>query len=698
MDRNSHQKEVERKPEAEKPAENGGGLHRQVQELRDANAPLAQTKNTAQTHLPALEISGAKEMTLPLKAGEGPYGALQRQHPEWEHKRLLEEAHNVKKQTGQSTFRQSEQFYYKEDGSITSRVQTNGGYLETTSKDGKALETRNVSRDAGGPLSEKKPEAVEKKPEAAPGKPDVERKEWTIAVELAATLPGGKDNPNGYGADNKLKYLKQLAAETAGKPVSFVVHAERTVDSKGNLCHREDKPLSDEKAAACDIKAEEKGRQRTERYFIHDGKIEQLPDSTARNEKDSVKGLLKDAQELSPSNKIGLIIQSHGAGSDGIKTNRGELSLDKLSGSIKEGLAGSGHDKLDILDFDACNMGSVSVLNKLSSVSKNVVASAASEAAKDTGERGDGQNISAALRSLLSNPSQSGREFASGIVEQARAGENGEGKQNNTVTLASFDMEKYQDFKQSLDKFGQQLTHALSDKNSRDQIKQIIEQSVRPETEAPETESHERDLRSFAQNTLAAIESGKLKPSDRGLEEASREFLKSLDTLESNHFGEKTRGYEELAGLTANIPGKEALDRREVGRLLSPLHETAGELKKLLDEDLKFTDKKDVLEQLKGMTKDLYQALEGDPGNPVGKLRQAEKSISAASDLPELVSSIEKMRGLLQHLEGTQIGKFLASDGEQEYSSIRAKYHKSQTRGIAQGWDAFLAKLESTPY
>jgi hypothetical protein len=256
-------------------------------------------------------------------------------------------------------------------------------------------------------------------------------------------------------------------------------------------------------------------------------------------------------------------------------------------------------------------------------------------------------------------------------------------------------MERYQDFKQSLDRFGRQLALLGADRKNMAELRQIVESSIRPETEAPETESHERDLRSLVQNTLFAIEAGKLKPSDHGLEESGRDFLKNLDTLTSNRFGDKGKGYEDLSGLTANIPGREILDRKEVGRLLSPLHETDSQLRKLLEEDLKFSDKKAVVEELKGLKEELYPILEGAPGNPVRQLRQVEKAIAGAGDLGEMVNSIQEMRALLQHLENSQIGKILASDGEQEYRSLRAEYNRTQTRGIAPGWDAFLSRLES---
>ena len=213
----------------------------------------------------------------------------------------------------------------------------------------------------------KKPGA---KPEEAKTAP-LPHKDWTVAVELGATLPGDPSNPKGWGAQAQLKELKKLAESTKGKSVNFMVHAEMPEDKKGNIC--DNKPDGD--SSACVTDAQNKNRAVTERFFIHDGKIEQLPDKKYKSGADSIKDLLAESGKLAPADKLGLIVQSHGMGTDGIATNLGETSLDGTIGAIKDGLKKTGHEKLDLLDYDSCTMSDVKVLSKSENVARDVVAS-----------------------------------------------------------------------------------------------------------------------------------------------------------------------------------------------------------------------------------------------------------------------------------------------------------------------------------
>ncbi|HEY9677484.1 MAG TPA: hypothetical protein V6C76_05720 [Drouetiella sp.] len=78
-----------------------------------------------------------------LRKGEGPYQALHRQHPEWDHKQLMDEAHRIKKELGPHSFKQGEEFKTNEDGSVSVRSKTHdGGFEQQTRKDGKVTETQ----------------------------------------------------------------------------------------------------------------------------------------------------------------------------------------------------------------------------------------------------------------------------------------------------------------------------------------------------------------------------------------------------------------------------------------------------------------------------------------------------------------------------------------------------------------------------
>lgn len=84
-----------------------------------------------------------EHFSLPLKRGEGPYQALHRTHPDWDHKKLLDESRRILSETGKKSFRQGESFQTNEDGSVTSRMQgQHGAFSDTTSHGGKVMNTR----------------------------------------------------------------------------------------------------------------------------------------------------------------------------------------------------------------------------------------------------------------------------------------------------------------------------------------------------------------------------------------------------------------------------------------------------------------------------------------------------------------------------------------------------------------------------
>ena len=109
----------------------------------DAAAPArpdAAAPTDANSAAPAAQPE--QELTPKLRAGEGPYQALHRQHPEWNDHQLKDQAHKILAQTGRHSFKQGEQFKMNSDGSVTSHLDNrskDGSYTETTSKDGKPV-------------------------------------------------------------------------------------------------------------------------------------------------------------------------------------------------------------------------------------------------------------------------------------------------------------------------------------------------------------------------------------------------------------------------------------------------------------------------------------------------------------------------------------------------------------------------------
>ena len=142
----------------------------------EQNAFYSKLRDTAHGHLPGIDIQGdaehhnlkvtekgkdGKEKTLydqagkekeehTVKAGEGPYQILQRQHPEWNHEQLRDEARKIKKETGRENFAQGEHLKINADGSVVSRKENGENYSEVTSAGGKVKTTSTHTVDGKG--------------------------------------------------------------------------------------------------------------------------------------------------------------------------------------------------------------------------------------------------------------------------------------------------------------------------------------------------------------------------------------------------------------------------------------------------------------------------------------------------------------------------------------------------------------------
>jgi hypothetical protein len=104
-----------------------------------------------------------------------------------------------------------------------------------------------------------------------------------------------------------------------------MVHSEQPLGS-------EEKQFSQARLncnASCTVGATENKRAIIERYFIHDGKIDRLPDAQYEDADEDIQALKQDAGDLAPSARLGLVVQSRGGGGAGITTNIGPFLLIK---------------------------------------------------------------------------------------------------------------------------------------------------------------------------------------------------------------------------------------------------------------------------------------------------------------------------------------------------------------------------------
>jgi len=530
-----------------------------------------------------------------------------------------------------------------------------------------------------------------------------DRKDWTVAIELGSNLPGDKNNPTGWGADHKLQELKRLAKETEGKSVNFVVHAERPFDRKGKPCVPEDGSGDGDKVAACVTKAEENGRAVTERYLIHDGKIDRMPDKHYRDAGQDIQALMKEAGKVAPSDKLGLIIQSHGQGKGGIKTGLGELPLDKTIDAIKGGLKGSGHEKLDILDFDACDMGNAEVLAKSSKVAKDVVASSGVEGATPAG---DGQKITEAMRALMANTKMTGRELGETIVAHARDGINGKSEENSTQTLANFDLEHHGQFVGGMDRFGKALSETIKDPANLKAVQDIVEHTSMPNSGGEPFEAQDRDMKAFAKDVLDDIKSGKFKGDTRELQSAAEGMTQAIDKMATAQYADPAGDNGDMAGLTTAIPGKTILDRAELAKGLSPIHQlnlrfSEDATGKAKGNNGGEAEKPPTIDQKPMILKDINEKLEqlSMVWGPTHQREQlalgaARNDIERATDDRTMTASIEKMGKIVKAYDEGAVGKGLLKDLEQPSWHVQSELLGRMDDKTTPGWNAFIKQLK----
>ena len=497
-----------------------------------------------------------------------------------------------------------------------------------------------------------------------------DKQEWTIAIDLTTSLADGK-----YGAQQKQEQLRDLAEQTKGTDV--------TLDVQYLL------PDSNEKNAGGTLK----------HFQIKDGQIIEQEDTRSKGIAQDIEDLLKKASQEDPSNKIGLILQSHGTTQDGIKDENGNTAnLDQINQAISNGLEGSGHEKLDMLDLDSCLTASTATLNELKNSTDNLVASSQTESA---GPNSDGQNLNAALSNLLEDPSLTGSELAEEFVNEAKEGSNG----NGTATLAHFDMSKVDELDSSLDNLGNTLAELAKDPQNNAVLKKDIEEAARyaPGSDTDETSGLEnRDLKQVLANISESLESGELKDQTGQLQKSLERAIKAEDDVSvSNYTGESKNPTSKLdpektGDLSIFAPSEKFNDTEGTGERANPLNQ----LNKLLSEDtLSHIDSMEDVEQFKSMVVQTYEQILAADIDSASKdavknaLEQDINSLKSAATVDQYKDAARKLN--------TERQTLLASDAEQSYIDLatrtaqekKEKSYKNAQDQEAPGWNKFLDAL-----
>lgn len=326
------------------------------------------------------------------------------------------------------------------------------------------------------------------------------KQEWTIAMYIAT------DFGNECTIEKRTKKLQELAEGTKDKPVTIVV--QTAVKNKD-------------------------GGYDLERFALKNGSIIKLesPGKTKGYAQD-VEDLLKFTTTKYESKNICLTLDSHGTGNGGLHGDVGDMSLASLTKAVKNGLKGTVHEKLDLLQFDACLMAQNGVLESTCDITKHIVASAEPEGTGAGALTADNRQ----LTELLKKPKMTASELADTFVAQSN--DNPDFK-----TLAHFDLEKYSKFRKSLDTFGEKLTKLCANEDNLKVIRKILSETFTygkpnfmPKPAAPGGNGSEHD-NSWWMRRIQSLLGGASFPSDKDApplinRPASGVVLPQLPTLE----------------------------------------------------------------------------------------------------------------------------------------------------------------------
>jgi hypothetical protein len=392
---------------------------------------------------------------------------------------------------------------------------------------------------------------LDAKRNAQPGESSLKQKNpgandagWTLAIDLAANLQL-RDGSNA-GATHQWERIQSLAESTRGKPINLLVKVAEPAPWVKNL---PDGPL---------LRVQEKHEVGT--YLINDGHIKLLSKEESRGAEADLNELLKQA--ASRPGKLGLIIQSHGGGVDGLETDNGAIPLASLTESIEKSLTGTARSKLDLLDFDSCMMGQMEVLDRIAPLARQVLASSDVECAKPGIM--DGQNLKAALSDLISNPAMTANDLADDFVRRARNGANGLPEvqlyrhiKGGTDTLAHYDMGQLDQMDLAIDKLGQALSECAKNPADRDKIKEIFEKArpiPEPVVYVWPYKIEQKDLKQLTEALQENVLSGAIHDSAGQLTSALENVYTAQSKLVKSHYGDRISGLVSSGGLGIFAP------------------------------------------------------------------------------------------------------------------------------------------------
>lgn len=350
--------------------------------------------------------------------------------------------------------------------------------------------------------------------------------EWTVILDLTTDFDRNKD-----GSFNRLKDLQDFAEKTKGKSLAIVVQAAYRIPP--------DPPVPYGVAY--------KSEFRLERHVVRDGRITKVFDGKSEGYGKDLEDLVSYAGRNNNSPKMALIMDTHGYGNEGLSGDTGEVKLDEFINRVQSGLKGSGRQKFDLVDFDACLMAQNGVLARMGAITDQLVASAEVEPAK-------GISLIPPLELLLDKPETDARTLGRSIIDEARtrtAQYQLKGIEAPIKTIASIELRKYGDFRGALDDFGDKLAVLTADSKAKATLIEIIDSTLRYQGNE-ENDVSQADLKDFTQRVISAIDDGRLSDPDRSLKRSALDVQLKLGDLVDAFYGHKE--FNKTGGVSVFLP------------------------------------------------------------------------------------------------------------------------------------------------
>lgn len=374
-----------------------------------------------------------------------------------------------------------------------------------------------------------------------------EKTDWTLAFNLTT------DYGSGYGVEQRMTELQELAEKTKGKPVTFVVQAA----------------MPDYQSAEAFLTGVADSHY-LDRYVIRDGQMTWIESAKSKGYAKDTEDLLAFTGKRFDAKQMGLVIDSHGSGNRGLTGDTGSATVPEFVDAVKNGLKAARRAHLDVLDFDCCLMSQNGVVSAVKDLSRNVVASAETEHIA-------GQELITPLEKILDNPRLTAAEVSREFVDASKKRQATNEAVNQLLhyfgvdksvrvpikTLSHISTSEYDGFRTSLDAFGDKLTDRLKDDKSRAGIEQAIDDTATYGSRPPSFflfffsagGSQKYDLKDFTQKIVKAIDSGAIQDEDGSLKACAEEVLARRGKLVRDYFGHGK--YEGLGGLSTFLPERD---------------------------------------------------------------------------------------------------------------------------------------------